>query len=193
MKKEESAYKTTTSLVEIARNHFATHGYHNVSLEVIAEEAKVTRGAVYHHFKSKKGLFIAVLENVQKDVATKIKVEASRDDDLWQQLILGCLGFVKGANTKENRRILLVDAPAVLGWNVWRKSDRENSMNTLKEHIEVLEAQGYLQDCVDVDLMTFSISGALNELALVYLANDKLGESDLLLSTISILVSGFRK
>jgi len=155
MKKEEAAHRTTTSLVEIARNHFTTHGYHNVSLEIIAEEAKVTRGAVYYHFKSKKGLFIAVLENVQKNVATKVKVEASKDDDLWQQLILSCLGFVKGANAKENRRILLVDAPAVLGWDVWRKFDLENSMNTLKEHIGVLEAQGCLQDCVDIDLMTF--------------------------------------
>jgi len=193
MKKEEAAYRTTTSLVEIARNHFTTHGYHNVSLEIIAEEAKVTRGAVYHHFKSKKGLFIAVLENVQKDVAAKIKREASKENDPWQQLILGCLGFVKGANAKENRRILLVDAPAVLGWDVWRKSDLENSMNTLKEHIGMLEAQGYLQDCIDIDLMTFSISGALNELALAYLANDKLGNNDLLLSTISLLVSGFKK
>ena len=188
MKKEEAAYRTTTSLVEIARNHFTAQGYHSVSLEIIAEEAMVTRGAVYHHFKSKKGLFVAVLEIVQKDVATKIKREASKEGDPWRQLILGCLGFVKGANAKENRRILLVDAPAVLGWDVWRKSDLENSMNTLKEHIGVLEAQGYLQDCVDIDLMTFSISGALNELALVYLANDKLGNNDLLLGTISLLV-----
>jgi len=193
MKKEEATYKTTTSLIEIARNHFTKYGYHNVSLETIAEEGKVTRGAVYHHFKSKKGLFIAVLESVQKDVAAQIKREASKQDDLWQQLIGGCLGFVKGANAKENRRILLVDAPVVLGWDVWRKSDRENSMSTLKEHIDELETQGYLHDGIDAELMTFSISGALNELAFVYSVNDKLGENDPFLRTISLLVSGFRR
>jgi len=193
LKKEEATYKTTRSLIEIARKHFTKHGYHTVSLETIAEESNVTRGAVYHHFKSKKGLFIAVLESVQKDVAAQIKREASKQDDPWQQLIWGCLGFVKGANAKENRRILLVDAPAVLGWDIWRKSDRENSMSTLKEHIGELEAQGYLQDGVDAKLMTFSISGALNELALVYSENDKWGENDPFLRTISRLVSGFER
>jgi len=193
MTKEEAKYKTTTLLVEIARTHFTAEGYHNVSLETIAEECEVTRGAVYHHFKSKKGLFIAVLERVQEDVAVRIKKEASKHDDLWQQLILGCLGFVKGANAEKNRRILLVDAPVILGWDVWRKADRGGSMSVLREHIDKLKTQDYLQDYVDVDLMTFSVSGALNELALAYSASDKLGESDLLLSTISLLISGFRK
>ncbi|MCL2426612.1 MAG: TetR/AcrR family transcriptional regulator [Oscillospiraceae bacterium] len=193
MKREEATYKTTNLLVKIARSHFTKDGYHNVSLETIAEEGEVTRGAVYHHFKSKKGLFIAVLESVQKDVAAQIKKEASQHDDPWQQLILGCLGFVKGANAEKNRRILLVDAPVILGWDAWRKADLGSSVSVLKAHIDVLETQGYLQDDVDAQLMTFSISGALNELALIYSASGKSGEEDPFVCTISRLVSGFRR
>ena len=193
MKNEEATLRTTTSLVKIARNHFTEHGYNNVSLEAIAEEGSVTRGAIYHHFKSKKGLFASVLENVQQDVATRIEAEASKHNDPWQQLILGCLGFVKCANAEENKRILLMDAPSVLGWDTWRKSDQENSVNVLKKHIDYLQAQGYLQDGVDTKLMALSISGALNELSFVYPKNSTSEEDNHLLNTISLLVSGFRK
>ena len=193
LKNEEASYKTISSLIKIARKHFTECGYFDVSLEKIAEEGNVTRGAVYHHFKSKKGLLIAVLESVQKDVVTHIETEASKGDDPWQQLIFGCVGFIKGANAKDNRRIFLIDAPAALGWEIWRKYDRENSMNALEKHIIDLKVQGYLKDSIDTELMTFSISGALNELALAYSENDKLGENDPFFITISQLVSGFKK
>jgi len=196
MKNEEASAKTISSLVKIARKHFTEYGYFEVSLEKIAEETNVTRGAVYHHFKSKQGLFIAVLESVQNDIVIQIENEASKSNDPWQQLILGCAGFVKGANAKENRRILLMDAPAALGWEIWRKYDRENSMNALKQHINDLKILGYLRDDVDTELMTFSVSGALNELALVYSDNDTHGtleESNPLITIISLLVSGFKR
>lgn len=193
MKREEAKQKTTSALLKIARKHFTQHGYFDVSLEKIAEEADVTRGAVYHHFKNKQGLFLAVLETVQKDIARHIEKEASKSDDRWDQLILGCLGFVKGANAKNCRRILLVDAPVVIGWDAWRKADRENSMHVLQEHIDELKQLGYLADDVDTKLMTYTISGALNELALNYPKQD-LGEINKKIGvTIEYMVGGFRK
>ena len=193
MKNEEATYKTTTSLLKIAREHFTKYGYFGVSLEKIVEEGNMTRGAVYHHFKSKKGLFMAVLENVQMDIAKQIEKEALIGDDPWQQLILGSVGFVRSANAKENRRILLVDAPAALGWDDWRKYDQENSMSVLRAHIDDLKIQGFLRDDVDTALMTYSISGALNELALNYSQYEALGGDEAMLHTITQLVSGFKK
>lgn len=193
MKNIEATYKTTSSLIEIARKYFAQYGYFDVPLEKIAEEANVTRGAIYHHFKNKQGLFIAVLDSVQKDIAAQIEKEALKSDDPWQQLILGCVGFVNGANAKENRRILLVDAPSALGWDTWRKIDQENSMRALQEHINDLKAWGYLCDDVDINLMTCSVSGALNELALNCPQDDIVTTERKIFDTISQLVSGFRR
>lgn len=194
MKKEEARQKTISALLKIARTHFTQYGYYAVSLEAIAEEGQVTRGAVYHHFKHKKGLFLAVLEEVQKDVAAQIETEATKSDDLWNQLIYGSIGFIKGANTKECRRILLVDAPAVVGWDAWRKADQEHSMNVLKEHIDELNRMGYLKEDVDTGLMTRSISGALNELALHAPAQAEEADIDTAIrNTVSQLVDGFRK
>lgn len=192
MKNKEASYKTTSNLLAIARKHFTEYGYFDVALEKIAEEGNVTRGAVYHHFKNKQGLFTAVLECVQKDVSMQIEEAAMKSDDPWQQLILGCVGFVKAANERENKRILLVDAPAVLGWTTWRQIDQENSMNVLQEHISDLKAWGYLRDNVDTELMAYSVSGALNELALNYAQTDT-GSDDKIMATIIQLVYGFRK
>lgn len=152
----------------------------------------MTRGAVYHHFKNKQGLFTAVLECVQKDVSIQIEKAAMKSNDPWQQLILGCVGFVKAANERENKRILLVDAPAVLGWTAWRQIDQENSMNVLQEHISDLKAWGYINDNVDIKLMAYSISGALNELALNYAQTKAINENKII-STVTQLVSGFKK
>ncbi len=193
MKNVEASYKTTSSLIEISRKYFAEYGYFDVPLEKIAEEANVTRGAIYHHFKNKKGLFIAVLDSVQKDIAARIEKAALKSDDPWQQLILGCVGFVNGANAKENRRILLVDAPSALGWDTWRKIDQENSMRALQDHINDLKAWGYLCDDVDTSLMTCSVSGALNELALNCPQDNTVTSERKISDTISQLVSGFRR
>jgi len=192
MKKEEATLKTTSTLIVIAREHFVQQGFFDVSLEKIAEEAAVTRGAVYHHFKSKKGLFTAVLECVQKNVAEHVLNEATKSDEPWQQLVLGCVGFVKGANAEENRRILLVDAPAVLGWEQWRKFDLDNSVKVMMEHLEELKNQGYLREDVDIKLMAYSISGATNELALNYKQYEGLDCDNRIAETILHFLNGFK-
>lgn len=66
-------------------------------------------------------------------------------------------------------------------------------MNVLQTHIEELKAQGYLCDKVDTQLMTFALSGALNELALQFCANSKKKQEKKLLATLTQFVSGFRK
>ena len=189
----DATLKTTSTLLKIARKHFTQYGFAGVSLEKVAEEASVTRGAVYHHFKNKKGLFLAVLNHVQRDVALEIEQEALKSDDPWQQLILGSLGFIKGANADECRRILLVDAPAVVGWDAWRKADKENSMSVLQEHIDSLKNHGYLEKNVDTKLMTYSISGALNELALNYCSSQGEEDNSTIYTTISQMVKGFKR
>lgn len=193
MKKEEAAQRTISVLLKIAQTHFTRYGYFDVSLETIAKEGDVTRGAVYHHFKNKKNLFLAVLDNVQEDIAVQIEQEALKSNDPWEQLILGCAGFIKGANTQDNRRILLVDAPAVVGWDAWRKADQENSMNVLQQHIDDLKEMGCLAEGVDTRLMTLSISGALNELALSCPAGGDEALSQGIYRIISQMVDGFKR
>ncbi|WP_169085032.1 TetR/AcrR family transcriptional regulator [Paenibacillus sp. PL91] len=157
--------ETILKLQEIARQHFTIHGYADCSLEEIAKTAEVTRGAVYHHFGSKKGLFKAVLELVQREVAQRLEEEAALSEDQWEQLYLGCRAFVTVAIEPENRRIMLIDGPAVLGWEEWRLMDEQQSMRLLHGQLELMQQQGYLKN-VRLDAATHLLSGALNEAAL---------------------------
>lgn len=157
--------ETIRKLIHVARIHFTEHGYANAALESIVHEANVTRGAVYHHFRSKKELFRIVLEAVQEEVAERVEQEASTGEDVWQQLYLGCRAFVMAAVEPQNKRIMLIDGPAILGWDVWRTMDEKHSMRLLREQLEIMQQQGYIKE-VPLDALTHFISGALNETTL---------------------------
>lgn len=188
---KDDTYETIVSLIAVARKHFTEHGYAESSLEEIAAEAKLTRGALYHHFRSKKGLFQAVLESVQTEIGQRVEAEAARSDDAWEQLILGCRAFVAAAVEPRNRRILLIDGPAVLGWEAWRRMDEENAMRHLREQLELMQRQGYLKP-VPLDALTHFLSGALNESALWIAQSPDDGQSlEDTMSVISLFLKGF--
>ncbi|WP_270465148.1 MULTISPECIES: TetR/AcrR family transcriptional regulator [Fusobacterium] len=150
----------------------------------------MTRGAVYHHFKNKKDLFLAVLEQIQIDTGKYIEEKASLSNDLWEQLILGCIAFIEFATLSENSRILLIDAPNIIGWTEWKKSDENNSEFYLKEHLSLLKQEGILID-IDINLVTHIISGALNELSLYIAKTSPINKKDLY-TAISKLLKDFK-
>ncbi|MBH5318284.1 TetR family transcriptional regulator [Paenibacillus sp. GSMTC-2017] len=162
---KDEANETIRKLIDVARRHFADHGYEKAGLEQIAIDADVTRGALYHHFRNKKNLFHAVLAAVQQEVGERVEEEASRRDDLMEQLLQGSRAFLLAAVEPKNKRILLVEGPAVLGWDVWRELDEQNSLRHLKEQLQIMKEQGVLGD-VSVDSLAHFVSGALNESAL---------------------------
>ncbi|MFC5404828.1 TetR/AcrR family transcriptional regulator [Cohnella soli] len=184
--------ETIRKLIEIARVHFTEHGYANAALESIVHEAQLTRGAVYHHFRSKKELFRAVLEDVQREVAERVEGDAATSEDPWQQLYLGCRGFILAAVEESNRRIMLIDGPAILGWETWREMDKSHSMRLLRGQLEMMQEQGNIR-MLPLDALTHFISGGLNETAL-WLANES-AKPEALDETMKVLdafLEGFR-
>lgn len=194
MKKNKAeTEKTIRKLLKIAQNHFTDKGYSNTSLEEIVHEAELTRGAAYHHFRNKKGLFYKVLDNVQKEIADRIEKDASQSDDVWKQLEYGCRAFITSAVQSQNVQILLIDGPAVLGLENWRLLDEQNSMRLLREQLEFMKEQGHLKE-VSIDAMVHSLSGAMNE-AVLWIAkepnNEQLIEETMVI--IELMLKGFSK
>lgn len=156
---------TIARLLAIARARFSELGYAQVSGEDLVREAGLTRGALYHHFGNKEGLFRAVLEEVQQDVAAQVLAAANAEHSAEEQLFAGCRAYLRAAQKPDVQRILLVEAPAVVGWAVWRESDSRHSMRLLREGLEALAAHGMLGSG-NVEALTHMLSGAMNELAL---------------------------
>lgn len=192
-KSKAETTETIRKLIAVARTHFTSHGYADAALESIVHEANLTRGAVYHHFRNKKELFRIVLEDVQREVAEKVELESSTSEDLWQQLSLGCRAFIMAAVEERNRRIMLIDGPAILGWKVWREMDKNHSMRLLRGQLEIMKNQGYFQ-MTPLDALTHFISGGLNEMAL-WLANESSRSNalDEAMSVLTVFLEGFKQ
>lgn len=163
--KTEQRERTRAALLEIALRRFAVDGYAGVALEDLVAEAGLTRGALYHHFGSKEGLFRAVVEHAQRGVAATVERAASVDDDPLASFLAGCRAFLEASLAPEVRRILLVDGPAVLGWGDWREGDLDTSVRLLDLGIAELAEAGVIRDERLATLGTM-ISGALNEVAI---------------------------
>jgi len=126
----ERAAETREALIAAARPLFAAQGFSEVALETIVRAAGVTRGALYHHFADKTELFAAVFEQVEGEVAARMgeAIAASSQTDPVEVMRLGADFWLDACSDPEVQRIVLVDAPAVLGWSRWTEiGDRYNT------------------------------------------------------------------
>jgi AcrR family transcriptional regulator len=167
----EQREATRRALLAEGRRRFAADGYHEVVLADVAQAIGSTKGAAYHHFGSKLGLFRAVVAEVQAELGERVAREADRVEDPWEQLRAGCRAFLAAGADPAVRRILLVDAPTVLGWDEWRSMDEDASARHLAEALEGLVAAGTIAP-QPVEPVARLLSGAMNEAAL-WLARSK--------------------
>lgn len=113
---------TRRQLVTAARALFGARGYAGVGTEEIVRAAGVTRGALYHQFRDKADLFAAVAEEVEAEIADRIAAGAAEAAaDPGRALRAGARLFLDACAEPEVERIILLDAPAVLGWEAWRE------------------------------------------------------------------------
>ena len=131
--KAEQREATTAALIEAARELFAERGYAGVGTEEIVQQAGVTRGALYHLFRGgKEDLFRAVLVHVSAETTQRVIAAASAAEDPWEELVVGTDAFLDACTRPEVQRIMLVDGPAVLGWDVWRETDGNLALGLLE-------------------------------------------------------------
>lgn len=114
---------TRDALVHAARPLFAEHGFAGVGTETIVRAAGLTRGAMYHHFADKSELFAAVFEAIEADVAARVgsAVARSGESDPLAAMRLGASTWLDVCADPEVHRIVLLEAPAALGWERWRE------------------------------------------------------------------------
>ncbi|TDC80210.1 TetR/AcrR family transcriptional regulator [Streptomyces hainanensis] len=161
----EQRAATRRALLAEGRRRFAEDGYHDVVFAEVAHAVGVTKGAAYHHFDSKAGLFRAVVAEVQQELGERVAATADRQDDLWERLRAGCRAFLAAGADPAVRRILLVDAPTVLGWQEWRAMDDAASVRHLVDALADLVDAGVVAE-QPVEPLARLLSGALNEAAL---------------------------
>jgi len=119
---------TRAALVGAARPLFAAQGFGGVGTETIVRAAGVSRGALYHQFADKTELFAAVYEAIEEDIVTRLEetIAAARTTDPIEVMSLGADAWLEACAEPEVQRVVLLDGPAVLGWQRWREIDEQN-------------------------------------------------------------------
>jgi AcrR family transcriptional regulator len=131
-KNVERGQATRAHLIEVATRLFADRGYDGTSIEAVLTESGASRGSLYHHFPGKEALFEAVLENVGTRIAAQV-AEAMRDGgDPLAESRAGALAWIRLACDPVVRQIVLIDEPAVLGWERWRAIDEQATLPAIR-------------------------------------------------------------
>lgn len=156
---------TRAAVLSAARNEFSTLGYEDSSLDTIAASASMTKGSIYHHFRSKRALFEAVFVDIERQMVDDIDRIAKSAPTYVAGILQGCEAFLDTVLKQGVARIVLTDAPSVLGWATWRAIDNEIGGRSLRVGLEAAVKAGEIIH-VDADGLTTLISGALNEAAL---------------------------
>jgi AcrR family transcriptional regulator len=162
-RQQDRSKATRATLIATARRLFAEHGYAGVPAGEIVAEAGLTRGALYHHFQDKQGLFEAVFIQLETELGEEIRASMTATEG---PVASALDQFLDACQRPEVIQIGLIDAPAVLGWQAWRKIEEEHGLGLIMDFLHAARAQGELvTDAIDV-LAKLMLS-ALIEAALV--------------------------
>ncbi|HEY9625986.1 MAG TPA: TetR/AcrR family transcriptional regulator [Coleofasciculaceae cyanobacterium] len=161
--KAEQTQRTRQAILERARYLFATKGYAATGTEEIISELGITRGALYHQFNDKLGVFKAVIVKAYGEITDYIQTKIQPLDDNWQQLVVGCQAFLEVAQQDELRRLVFIEAPAVLAADDLAEID-QYGFGLLHKSIQIAVAEQQL-NTIDAEGFAHLVNGSLNELA----------------------------
>ena len=135
---------TRAKLIEVGVELFSERGYAGVGTEEIVERAKVTRGALYHHFGDKRDLFRAVHETLEQRLVDQIAaaLEADPREDPIEALAVAASAVLEAALDSRIARVTLIDAPSVLGWEEWREIDTRYGLGLAESVLTVAMESG---------------------------------------------------
>lgn len=165
MKQQQRREATLASIISAARSAFGARGFAATTIDSIAEDCGIAKGAVYHHFASKEALFTAVMEAVQVELArAPTPANDARLTDPLDQIAAGVLRYLIATSESEVRRILLIDGPAVVGWQKWREIDARIFAAAARPAIA--HALG-AANAAQIDAVLHLVMGSVTEAALV--------------------------
>lgn len=159
-RREVNIEATRAALIKIARKHFARYGYSRAEIGRIAADARVTTGAIYHHFAGKKELFQAVAEELEAEIlAAAATVEEA---DPWLRLQAGFEKLIDVCATADVQRITFIEAPQVIGPDAWREIELRYAFGALRAVLSALQDAGIVKP-YPIDLLARTLLALLHE------------------------------
>lgn len=170
--RDEYAERTRAEILKSARAIFTKTGFTASSLQQIAKSAGVTRGALYHHFKNKEDIFLAVFRILQAEMIEKLGRTVSTEiDDGWTGVSAVLSSFLEYSQNGEYQQIVLIEGPGALGWAQWRKVEEEYALGFIGNLIDRLTEKGEIITA-NRDALASMVMGLTIESSLALAMND---------------------
>jgi AcrR family transcriptional regulator len=192
-RRQDYSSSTKRALLDSATTLFTDHGYAGTSLDEVVAAARVTKGALYHHFPSKLALFENVFLRVQEETTTEIGRAINTSKDPWERAQTGLEKFLEVCRQPEFRRICMQEGPVALGHERWQEAEKASSYGIVQGIVEELLADlGSGADQLG-EAFTAVFYGAIRSASeYVSDAEDPEAASDDVQATIGALLAGLR-
>ena len=189
--RKENANATQAALQSAALRWFSEQGYEKAPVGSICADAGVTVGALYHHYGDKKGLFAAVVEQVDAQLVQAAMAASQaviqKGGGAWDAFLASIDTVLQAGTNAPMRRLMLVDAPAVLGAQVWGDIRQRQGLGAMRGSIAAIQAHGIFQGH-DAERLARIVLGALYG-GMDSLPDDEAGVQDALADTRQSLVA----
>lgn len=144
-RRDQFSAQTRAAVLDAATRRFATLGFAGTSLEDVAADIRATRGAVYHHFPSKKALFKAVFGELETQAVLRSRTAGARGTDPWQRAMLALDAFLETCSDPVHGRVVWQEGPIALGWAEWEELEHQYAFGLIQEHVAALMAGGRIE------------------------------------------------
>jgi AcrR family transcriptional regulator len=189
----ERSQATTAELIESARQLFAADGFAATLLDDVVRRAGVTKGALYHHFDSKRQLFEAVFEQEQRRLAEIGLAAYARKRDHWEGFYAACRAFFEASLDPGVQRITLLDGASVLGWERLREIEDRHTVANLRRGLEIAIDQGVIAPR-PLEPLVQMLNGAICEAAMmVARAEDQRAATRQVLAELKLFLDALSK
>jgi AcrR family transcriptional regulator len=186
---------TRARLIRAGRQLFAKHGYAGVGTEQIVKRARVTRGALYHHFADKRDLFLAVHEELEEEMVERIAaaLASAGSDDPVEAMKVAVRAFLDTALDPGRSRITLIDAPSVLGWAEWREIDARYGLGLASAALQAAMDAGRIREQPVAPLASIFVAALGEAGILVATAEDPAAARAEVLGALEALIDGLAR
>lgn len=193
-RRQQYSASTKRALIDVAEEQFTEKGYAATSLDAIVGGARVTKGALYHHFSGKQALFEAVFERVETDASRAIQKALRGHRDPWEKARAGLRAFLEVVQEPRYRRIVIQEGPAVLGYERYREQEERSTFGNVLDIVRAVVSAGTWE--LDEDMLqTFAriFFGAMSSAGeSVSAAPDPIAAAANVEIAISFILAGFQ-
>lgn len=187
---EERRRATREAILAAAHRRFGECGYGDVTIDQIAAEADVAKGAVYHHFATKADIFEAVLRGVAGEIVTDVRAVLTQQTDIMAAIHAGNRAFFTSCAKSLTAQIFLRDGPSVLGWSRWREIDADHFGGMVKDGLKAAMAVGVIAER-PIDPLVGLMLGAITEAAIDCANKQDFGEvADAYVDALDAMLKG---